>query len=159
MVDIDMTLIAQAVNFLFLLWFLNKFAYKPILKMMEERKNKIAADLDGAKTAKAEADVAKAEAADVLAKARQEAQAIVDAARKNAQAAAEKIMADTKAEQERVVADAKETIALEKQKVMEDVRAQVVELSLLAAGKIVEKKLGTAADKKMATELVDSLMK
>lgn len=159
MVDIDMTLIAQAVNFLFLLWFLNKFAYKPVLKMMEDRKNKIADDLNGAKNAKAEAEAAKAEAADVLAKARQEAQAIVDAARKNAQAAAEKIMADTKAEQEKVVADARETIALEKQKVMEDVRAQVVDLSLLAAGKIVEQKLGTAADKKMATELVDSLMK
>lgn len=159
MVDIDMTLIAQAVNFLFLLWFLNKFAYKPVLNMMEARKKKIADDLNGAKDAKAEAEVAKAEAADVLAKARQEAQAIVESARKNAQAAAEKIMADTKAEQEKVVADAKETIALEKQKVMEDVRAQVVELSLLAAGKIVEQKLGTESDKKMATELVDSLMK
>lgn len=159
MVDIDMTLIAQAINFLFLLWFLKKFAYKPLLEMMENRKNKIASDLDGAKAAKEEAEAAKAEAINALAVARQEAQAIIDTARKNAVAAQEKIMADAKAEQEKMIAEAKDTIALEKAKLMEDVRAQVVELSLLAAGKIVEKKLGTATDKKLAKELVDSMMK
>ena len=159
MVDIGMTLIAQAINFLFLLWFLKKFAYKPLLEMMENRKNKIASDLDGAKAAKEEAEAAKAEAINALAVARQEAQAIIDTARKNAVAAQEKIMADAKAEQEKMIAEAKDTIALEKAKLMEDVRAQVVELSLLAAGKIVEKKLGTATDKKLAKELVDSMMK
>ncbi|MCQ2381211.1 MAG: F0F1 ATP synthase subunit B, partial [Acidaminococcaceae bacterium] len=82
MVNIDMTLIAQAVNFLFLLWFLNKFAYKPVLKMMEDRKAKIAGDLGTAEAAKNDAEAAKAEAVDALAQARIEAQAIIDNARK-----------------------------------------------------------------------------
>lgn len=159
MVNIDMTLIAQAVNFLFLLWFLNKFAYKPVLKMMEDRKAKIAGDLGTAEAAKNDAEAAKAEAVEALAQARIEAQAIIDNARKNAVAAQEKMLADTRLEQEKVIADAKEAIVMERQKAMDEIRAQVVELSLLAAGKIVEKKLGTASDKKMATELVNSLMK
>lgn len=159
MVDIDMTLIAQAVNFLFLLWFLKKFAYKPILQMMEDRKAKIADDLSNAAAAKNEAEAAKAEASAMLTRARVEAQAIIDNARKTALAAQEKMMADAKDEQARIIADAQETIAMEKQKAMDEIRSQVVELSLLAAGKIVEKKLGTASDKKMAAQLVDSLMK
>lgn len=126
MVNINATLIAQILNFLFLVFVLAKFAYKPLLNIMEERKNKIAADLEAADAAKAEAEAVKSEYAAKLADARQEAQAIVEAARKSAQAAHDKIMAETKAEQDQVVAAAKEAIELEKQKALADVRAQVI---------------------------------
>lgn len=158
MVNINATLIAQILNFLFLVFVLAKFAYKPLLNIMEERKNKIASDLEAADTAKAEAEAVKAEYAAKLADARQEAQAIIENARKSAQAAHDKIMAETKAEQDQVVAAAKETIALEKQKALADVRAQVISLSMVAASKIVEQKLGSEEDKKMAGEIVDSLI-
>ena len=159
MVNINATLIAQILNFLFLVFVLAKFAYKPLLNIMEERKNKIAADLEAADAAKAEAEAVKSEYAAKLADARQEAQAIVEAARKSAQAAHDKIMAETKAEQDQVVAAAKEAIELEKQKALADVRAQVISLSMIAASKIVEQKLGSEEDKKMAGEIVDSILK
>ncbi len=158
MVNINATLIAQILNFLFLVFVLAKFAYKPLLNIMEERKNKIASDLEAADAAKAEAEAVKSEYAAKLADARQEAQAIVEAARKSAQAAHDKIMAETKAEQDQVVAAAKEAIELEKQKALADVRAQVISLSMMAASKIVEQKLGSEEDKKMAGEIVDSII-
>ena len=126
---------------------------------MEERKNKIASDLEAAEQAKTDAEAVKAEYAAKLAEAKQEAQAIVDAARKTAQAAHDKIMADTKAEQDQVIATAKEAIALEQKKAMDEVRAQVINLSMIAASKIVEQKLGSEEDKKMASKIVDSIMK
>ena len=158
MVNINATLIAQIVNFLFLVFVLAKFAYKPLLNMMEERKNKIASDLEAADQAKADAEAVKSEYAEKLANARQEAQALIDNARKTAQAAHDKIMAETKAEQDLIVANAKEAIELEKQKAMADVRAQVISLSMLAASKIVEQKLSSEEDKKMAGEIVDSII-
>ena len=158
MVSINATLIAQILNFLFLVFILAKFVYKPLLNVMEARKNKIASDLEAADTAKVEAEAVKAEYAAKLADARQEAQAIIENARKNAQAAHDKIMAETKAEQDQVVAAAKEAIELEKQKALADVRAQVISLSMLAASKIVEQKLGSEEDKKMAGEIVDSII-
>lgn len=159
MVDFNMTFVAQIVNFLFLVWVLAKFAYKPLMKMMEERKNKIASDLSGAETARADAEKVKAEADAALTKARQEAAAIVEAARANAQTAAEKIMADANAAKDALLAQGREEVAIEKKKALEEVRAQVIELSMVAAGKIIEKKLGTADDKKMAAEIVDSILK
>ena len=158
MVNINATLIAQILNFLFLVFVLAKFAYKPLLNIMEERKNKIAADVEAADAAKAEAEAVKSEYAAKLADARQEAQAIVEAARKSAQAAHDKIMAEPKAEQDQVVAAAKEAIELEKQKALAAVRAQVISLSMMAASKIVEQKLGSEEDKKMAGEIVDSII-
>lgn len=159
MVSFNMTFVAQIVNFLFLVWVLQKFAYKPLMKMMEDRKAKIANDLGSAETARTEAEQAKADAEAALAQARQEAAAIVEAARTNAQAAADKIMADANAAKEALLAQGREEVATEKKKALEEVRAQVIELSMVAAGKIIEKKLSTAADQKMAAEVVDSIMK
>lgn len=159
MVNINATLIAQVLNFLVLVFILAKFAYKPLLKVMDERKNKIADDLAAADQAKTDAEAVKAEYAAKLADARQEAQAIIDNARKTAQAAHDKIMADTKAEQEQVIAAAKESIALEKKKSLDDIREQVIALSMAAASKIVEQKLGSEEDKKLAGEIVDSILK
>ena len=118
--------------------------------MMEERKNKIASDLETAEQAKKDAEAVKAEYAAKLADARQEAQAIIDNARKTAQAAHDKIMADTKVEQEQYVNAQKEIIATEKKKAMDEVRAQVISLSMIAAGKNVEQKLGSEEDKALA---------
>lgn len=159
MVDFNMTFVAQIVNFLFLVWVLAKFAYKPLMKMMEDRKNKIANDLSSAETARADAEKVKAEADAALTQARQEAAAIVEAARANAQTAAEKIMADANAAKDALLAQGREEVAIEKKKALEEVRAQVIDLSMVAAGKIIEKKLGTADDKKMAAEIVDSILK
>lgn len=159
MVNINATFFAQILNFLILVFILAKFAYKPLLKVMEERKEKIASDLQSAEQAKADAELVKAEYAAKLAEAKAEAQAIIDNARKTAAAAHDKIMADTKAEQEQVVAAAKESIALEQKKAMEQIRAQVIDLSMAVAGKIVEQKLGSEEDKALAAQITDSLMK
>ena len=74
MVNFNATLIAQVLNFLILVFILAKFAYKPLMKIMDDRKNKIAGDLAAAETAKTDAESIKAEYAAKLAAARQEAQ-------------------------------------------------------------------------------------
>ena len=158
MVNINATLIAQVINFLFLVFVLTKFAYKPLAKMMEDRKNKIAGDLEAAEKAKASAEAIQKEYEEKLAAAKQEAAAIIENAQKAAQALQDKAVADTKAEQAKVIADAKAAIASDKKAAMDDVRAQVVDLAMAAAGKIIGQKLGTDEDKKMAGEIVDSIM-
>lgn len=158
MVNFNATLIAQVLNFLILVFILAKFAYKPLMKIMDDRKNKIAGDL-AAETAKTDAESIKAEYAAKLAAARQEAQAIIDNARKTAQTAHDKILADTKAEQDQIVKTAKEAIALEKKQALSEIRAHVINLSLVAASKIVEQKLGSEEDKKLAGDIVDAVLK
>lgn len=158
MVNLNSTFIWQIVNFLILVFILAKFAYKPLLKIMEDRKNKIASDLEAAEKAKESAESMKEEYAAKLSNAKQEAQVIIDNARKTAQAAHDKIIADTKAEQEQVIAAAKDAIEVEKKKAMDDIRGQVINLSMIAASKIVEQKLGSEEDKKMAGDIVDALI-
>lgn len=159
MVNFNATLIAQVLNFLILVLVLSAIAYKPLLKVMDERKAKIAGDLNAAEKAKEDAEAVKAEYAEKLAEAKAEAQAIIDEARKAAAADHDKVMAEVKAEQEQIIATAKQSIAADQEKAMEDVRAQVINLSIAVASKIVEQKLGSEEDKKLAGKIADSLMK
>ncbi len=78
MVDLSLgTILAQMLNFFILVWLLARFAYKPLLAMMTERKERIAKDLEAAEKARVEAEGFKADYAAQIAKARQEAQQIV----------------------------------------------------------------------------------
>ena len=81
MVDLSPgTILAQMLNFFILVWLLARFAYKPLLAMMTERKERIAKDLEAAEKARVEAEGFKADYAAQIAKARQEAQQIVEKA-------------------------------------------------------------------------------
>ena len=66
MVSVNYTIIAQIVNFIILLWILAKFAYKPLLKAMDDRRNRIVKDLDSAEHARKEAETLKLEYANQL---------------------------------------------------------------------------------------------
>ena len=84
MIDLNGTLLFQFVNFFILVAILAKFAYKPILKVLEDRRNKIATDISSAEEARATAEKLKADYEAQLQKAHTEAQAIVDKAVKQA---------------------------------------------------------------------------
>ena len=60
MVDFDATFFAQIVNFIILLCILGKFAFKPLMNMLDERSNRIANDLDSAEKTRVEAEELKA---------------------------------------------------------------------------------------------------
>lgn len=79
MVDLSLgTILAQMLNFFILVWLLARFAYKPLLAIMTERKERIAKDLEAAEQARAEAEGFKADYAAQIANARIEAQQIVE---------------------------------------------------------------------------------
>lgn len=103
MIDFNATIIAQVLTSCSSCLYLQNLRINPVINMMEDRKNKIASDLENAELAEAEAEKLKAEYAAQLATVRQEAQSIIDSARKTAQSVHDKIIAETKAEQEQIV--------------------------------------------------------
>ena len=73
-------LIFQVVNFLLLLYLLNRFLFKPVLKLLDERESRIKKGLEDAEAAAKDRELAKAEREAALDEARKEAQAMVDSA-------------------------------------------------------------------------------
>lgn len=158
MVDINLgTLLFQIVNFFVLVGILAKFAYKPLLKVLEDRRNKIASDLDNAAQARQSAEQMKAEYEAQLSKARSEAQAIVDKAVKQAakegQAQLEAIRAQIAREKE--VAQAE--IANEREAAIRDMRNEVVTLSMAVAEKLLNKNMDSDMNAKLVADCIDQL--
>ncbi len=145
------------VIFLVLVVVLAKTAWPAILKAVEERERKIQAQLDQAEKANQDAQRVLADYQEKLAAARNEAQQLLAAGRQAAEKAREEIMARSRAEHEDLLARARREIVAEREKALAELRSEAVELSLAAAGKVLERNLDSEADRRLVREYLDSL--
>jgi F-type H+-transporting ATPase subunit b len=125
-------------SFLILLFLLGKFAWKPVLKMLRQREEKITEALNEAMQTKEQMKQLTADNERLLAQAKDERDAILMEARKVSQKMYDD--AKTKADEEgkRIVVAAKESITIEKQKAMADIKNLVAELSLEIAESVIQ---------------------
>jgi len=158
LININATLIAQILNFVVLLVILAKFAYKPLIKAMDDRHNRIINDLDSAEQARVDAEALKEKYAEQLAAARQEATEIVDKANKIGQNLHDELVEQARVEKEAMMANAKERIEQDKQQALLDIRTEVIKLSTLIASKIVNQKLNSAEDQAMVAKTADKVL-
>ena len=158
MISINATLIAQILNFIVLLWVLAKFAYKPLIKAMDDRRNRIINDLDTAEQTRLDAEALKAQYVEQLANARQEATDIVDKANKVAQNLHDDFMEQARAEKDAMMVTAKERIEQDKQQALVDIRTQVIALSTQIASKVANQKLNSTEDQKLVADATDKVL-
>ncbi len=157
MFDINMTLIAQVLNFFVLLVILKKFAYKPLLNLMEARRQRVISDLENAEKNRLDSEKIKADYEKQLAEVKHEAQVIFDKANKLANETREEIITQARAEQERLIAAAREQITREQQKAMMELRNEVASLSMLVATQIVGKSIDEQKDKQIIADVLSKL--
>ena len=159
MIDINATLVAQMLNFLILVVVLRLVAYKPIVKMLEERSQRIAGSIKKADEDAAAAEATLKEYKAQLATARTKAQEIMDKAEKRAQDEhVEKIQA-TQAEIKQMKDNAKAEMQRERAQAVEVLKGQMVALSMAAAQKIVSKNMDAAENEALVSEFIEQLDK
>lgn len=158
MMNMNYTIVAQVVNFIILLWVLAKFAYKPLLKAMEDRRLRIIKDMDVAEQTRLDAEALKKEYSEQLANARKEASGILDKANKIAQNTHDEMLEQVQKEKEEMIASAREKIEQEKQKALADVRAEVIALSTQIASKVIEQKLNGPEDQALVAKITDATL-
>ena len=157
MMNFNMTMVIQIINFFVLLFVLKKFAYKPLLEMMEARRNKIITDLDNAEKAKKAAEELRFEYEKQLSQIKQDAQAMLDKANKTANDMRDEILAQARAEQERLLSVARDQIAREQQRAIEELRDLVANISLLVAQQVVLQKLDEEKDRLIVDDVLSKM--
>jgi F-type H+-transporting ATPase subunit b len=144
-------LIVQIIAFIIVFLTLNAWVYKPMLNMMETRKQKIAQGLEDARvSAEARANAEK-EAAKIIAEAQAEAGKVVREATERASAAGKDVKAAAEAEAAKAREAAMAEAELERNRILGDLRGQVASLAIAAANKLV----GEALDEKKQRALLD----
>ena len=154
-VNLFQVIIASA-NFLLFLAIIWTFAFKPVSKMLADRKERIEQGLKDAEQARRDRENAEAERVATLAEARKEANDILTRAQKVAQESRDADIAATKEELERLRARAAADIEAEKVRAIGELRAEVADLALQAASQVVGETMTSERERRLVEEFLRS---
>lgn len=150
-------ILVNIIGFILLLAILKKFLYGPITQILADRAEDVrstyaAADAEKAKMEELRADYER-RLADIEAEARQRIQEAI----KEAQASKEHILNEARENADRIMQRGEQEIVREREKAVAEIRAQVVELTINAAGKLIEKSLDDTASRRLVDEFITSV--
>jgi len=158
-IELNMTLVAQILNFLILLVLLTAVLTKPIKKILAERQSYIENNITAAEENRAEAERLRKEYETFLENTKKEAQEMLREATKQAQANRDEIIAAAQKEATAIIERANAEIEREKNKALAELRDQVTALAVLAAGKIIEKNLDEATHQYLVNDFIEGMGK
>jgi|SRR5690606_34013557 len=145
----------QVVAFLVLLWFLGKFVYPPIVRMLDKRDEAIEASMKAAREAQQQADNTEAEVARLLKQAQREASDIIAVAKAEASDMVEAADKKAKARAEHIVLEAKSQIDKDVRAAKQALRDETIDLVALATEKVV----GKTVDGRLDETIIESALK
>jgi len=134
--------------------FMWKIVMGPVTAALEERDDHAARAIDAAERAQAEAEKARADVEVALGEAHAEAAKLLTEARKRAEVREHEIVDAAKQEAAGMVESARRAIRAEQDKAISAIRTEVVELTLHAAAKVLERNVGGEDDRRFVSELV-----
>ncbi len=147
----NLTLLIQDLAFIVLMVLLVRYLYRPISQVLEARTKRIAEGLRAAEEAKKDRQAAEAEYQERLAEARREGQALLDRIAKQAEELRKELEAKARDQAEGLIARARAEIHQEREMAVQDLRSQVADLAVMAAGRII----GESLDAKKHRELIE----
>ena len=151
------SMLIQLVVFLILFLLLRKYAFGPLMRVMNERANYIENQITAAEKNREEANRLAEEHRSNVANAKKEAAELLENARRNGEKQAADIIAAADAEARRLKEEAAAEINREKEKAIAELREQVGALSVALAGKIISKELNAEAHKALFEEAVKEM--
>lgn len=151
----DASLLAISVFFLFL--FMSYMLFDPARKLLQNRQNKIRQDIATAEGDREEAAKIKAEYEEKLKNVDKESEVILSEARQKALKNEAKIISDAKEEAARIIARANEEAELEKKRVADEIKQEMVSIAALMAGKVVAANIDTTIQQSLVDETLKEM--
>ena len=148
-----------ALTFLILIVVLGKFAWGPILQMLETREKTIADAIESAKRERLAAEAASAEMKAALEKARAESAEMIRRNQQEVAAAKQELMPLAKKESDELLLAARKSINEEKRQALAELRAQTVDLAIEAASRLVQMNMDESKQKQLVEEYLSQLPK
>lgn len=149
------TLIAQLINFTLLFTLLYFVAYKPIMRMFDERSRRVKESIDQTEQIKEQAELAEKETAKRIKEASKEGQKLIQKAEQVGEEIRQKAQQDAEKQTEKILKRAQVEIKQERDEAVSELRQQFASLTIMTAGKVIDKTL----DKETHKELIEKALK
>jgi len=140
------------ITFFLVLVVLGWKAWRPMIRALERREDYIRESLESAEEARQEADKVAKEYDEMVAKARHEAQDIVAAGKETAERMKADILREAEEKAAGILTQAESQISAEREKALAEIRGQIVDLSMLAAGKVIGRSVSREDNERLITE-------
>jgi len=147
------TMIAQAINFIIVLFVVDLLAIKPLKKMMAKRSENIKKGLDDAEKNQEILAKTKKEYDDIVSKAKTEAYKIFEEGKKDAEIKKTEIIENAQKEVDTMIANGKKNLESEKAKMIDEARGEIVSLVVKATEKLLESSDSKSFDEKALKEI------
>ncbi len=148
------TIIFTLINTLLIFLIYKFLLHDKVMKILDERKDKVAADITAAEKAQAEAEAVKKEYTERLEKSKEEASKIVSAAVKRAGEREAEILAEAQQEAAAIKVKAEESIELEKKKAMNEIKDQIADIVIMASEKVIEKEISSKDNEALINKFI-----
>ncbi len=156
-VNIDLTFILQAINFIILAFVLYRFLFKPLTQFMEKRAEGIRHSLEEAKRARDEVVQARAEYEESLRTARQEAVALRQRMEREIEEERERLVQHSREEAQRLITQARAEIEQEVRRAKAELRGEAVNLSLTTAERLLQRTITDDDHRRLAEQYIEEL--
>src|ERR671931_2115279 len=144
----------HALNFLILLFVLQRLLFKPVLRMLDERSEKIRESVEAAERARQESARADQARDETLREARRQADEIVNRATQEGQRIVAEARERAQQEAQAIISRAEQEASAERLQAMQELRAQVADLAVMAAGRVIRRSLDDQAHRDLVTEFL-----
>jgi len=156
-VDFNWPLVGQSIAMIVFVWFCMKFVWPPLLEAIEARQKEIADGLAAAEHGRNSLDEAKSEVDRLIGEARDQARTIVDQANSRANAIVEEARAEGAAAKAREVEAGLAQIELDKSRARDELRAQVAEIAISGAEKVLGREIDAGKHRDLLDQLANDL--
>ncbi len=151
--NINLTLIGQAISFAIFVWFCVKYVWPPILKALEERETRIADGLAAAEKGQRDLENAGQRVEEILQEGRDKAQEFVNQSQKRADEIVDQAKQAASEEGERILATARGQIDQERNEARESLRKEVATLALAGAEQVLMREVDANAHREVLDKL------
>lgn len=151
------TIIWTIITFVILAFLLGKFAWKPLIQMLEERERSVKDALEQSRKARDEAEETLRRNQEILANARRETGAILEQGKREGEAMRVEILEKARKEAQILVEQGKRQVQQEQRQAIEELRAQVADVAIRAAERLIDRSLDDAKHRELVADYVQSL--
>lgn len=148
-------LLAQVINFIILFGLLYLVAYKPIMRMLDERSRKIKESMEQTEYIKQQAEQAEEEAKKRIDAAAKEGQEAVARAVRTGEGVKKEAQQQAKQDAEVLIARARTEIQRERDEAIDELRKEFADITITAAGKVIDRTLDKKAHREIIKKVLD----
>lgn len=157
LVSVNWNILFQIVNTVILFLLLKHFLFVPVKTFMDERTKSIEETIKAAEKKEQKAKILYNDYMSKIGNAQEEGKQIIRDATKLADEKAEKIILESKDDASKIIHKANSDIALEKKRVLNDIKSEISDMAVQIASKVVEKDINEADHDKLINEFIETM--